>query len=128
MLAAVAVLAPAGALASGCGAGQSQYVDPLQNCNGSGAPPPSSGKKTTHPSTPPSSATPVSSGTPNATTANSTPSTTPSSTASTASGKTSDPGSKGKSLPYTGLDLAPALLVAFALVGGGFVLRRVVRD
>lgn len=114
---AVSMFAPAGALADNCNqsAGDQQYVDPLQNCNPA---PSSSGTHTT--STPSSSTAapgaPVPS-TPVASTASTTASTTPTATHS------SDP-SSGKTLPYTGLNLPAALLVAVGLVGGGAVLRR----
>lgn len=118
----VSVCAPAGALAAGCtgSAGDSQYVDPLQNCN----PPPSghtgSGSTTPTPSNTPATTTTTAS-TPTATTA-STTTTTASTTTAARDPKT------GKSLPRTGLDLLPALLVAVALLSGGFALRRVVGD
>jgi hypothetical protein len=122
--AALSVSVPAAALASGCGgsAGDSQYVDPLQNCN-----PPSGGHSggTSHTST---------SGTVTSTPTTSTPPvTTPSATtATTTTAATTTPSAKdpkpGKSLPRTGLDLLPALAVAFALLGGGVALRRVTRS
>ncbi len=124
---ALAALVPASAVASGCGsAGDQQYVDPLQNCNGNGGGGGGSGggghsgagTTTTPPST--STSPPTTTVSPTATTA-ATSSTT---TSSTSSSSAKDP----KTLPYTGLDLAPAVLIALAMVGGGIVLRRAVRD
>ena len=124
MLALVGVIciwSPAGALANGCNgsAGDNQYVDPLQNCNppgsghSSGGGSSSSGSTTTPSTTP----TPTTSTTPTATTAATT--TTASSTATAKDPKSS------KSLPFTGLNLVPALIVAVSLLGAGLVLRRV---
>jgi hypothetical protein len=120
LAAVVSVCVPAGALASGCGgsAGDSQYVDPLQNCN-----PPSSGNSsgTSHTSTSgTATSTPTTTSTPTATT--------PTASAATAATTSAKDPKGGKSLPRTGLDLLPALAVAFALLVGGVVLRRVTRD
>lgn len=123
LCAALAAIVPSSALASGCGsAGDQQYIDPLSNCNGTGTTPPTSTgpKSSTGSSTSPSAST-SSSGTPTATTASTT-------TTTTGTTSTSSKGKDPKSLPYTGLDLAPALIIAFALVGGGLVLRRVAGD
>ena len=121
LAAVVSVCVPAGALASGCGgsAGDSQYVDPLQNCN-----PPSSGHSggTSHTST---SGTATSTPTTTSTSTATTPTASTAATATTTSAK--DP-KTGKSLPRTGLDILPALAVAFALLVGGVALRRVTRD
>jgi hypothetical protein len=118
-LGAICLWAPAGALAAGChgSAGDNQYVDPLQHCNhpgsghsgGSGG---GSGGSTT-------TSTPTTVTTPTSTTA-----TTASSTSTTTSGAKSKDPSSGKTLPFTGLDLVPAMIVALALIGGGLALRR----
>lgn len=105
LLFAFSVIVPSTALANGCGsAGDSQYFDPLQNCNTQPPPP-------THTSSPPPPVTTY-------------PTTTqPTTTQPTVTlAASSDPGSK--SLPFTGLDLAPVVVIAVALVGGGLVLRR----
>jgi hypothetical protein len=118
LAAVVSVCVPAGALAAGCGgsAGDSQYVDPLANCN----PPPSG---TSHTSTSGQTGT----STPTAPTATTPTASTPiASTAATTTTSAKDP-KTGKSLPFTGLDLLPALAVALALLGGGVALRRVAR-
>lgn len=110
-----------GALASGgcnSSAGDSQYVDPLANCNqpspshngGSGGA--TSGQTSTTPTT---VVTPTST-TPTATVA-----------ATTTGSKTKDPPSS-KSLPFTGLNLVPALIVAVGLLGSGLALRRLTGD
>ena len=124
MLALVGVIciwSPTGALANGCNgsAGDNQYVDPLQNCNPPGSGHSSGGGSggsgsTSTPSTTPTSTT---STIPTASAAATT-----TTTASTASAK--DPKSS-RSLPFTGLDLVPALIVAASLLGAGLVLRRV---
>jgi cobalamin biosynthesis Mg chelatase CobN len=113
------VWSAAPALASGCNtsAGDSQYVDPLANCNppstshngGSGGS--TSGQTSTTPATVP---TPTST-TPTATVA--------STTTTTTTSASKDP-SSSKSLPFTGLNLVPALIVAAGLLGSGLVLRR----
>jgi hypothetical protein len=123
LFAVLALTGPAGALASGCNnsAGDSQYIDPLAPCNGSGGGHHSGGSHTS--TTPTTSTTPAT--TPTTTPTTSTPTTTAtvaSTSTSTTSGKAKDP--KSKALPRTGLDLAPALIVAVAFLGGGLVLRR----
>lgn len=118
----VCVSAPAGALASsGCNgsAGDNQYVDPLANCN------------------PPASSGGGGSGGGTSSQAGSSTATTPSQTATIASSSTTttthsassskDP-SSSKTLPFTGLDLVPALIVAVALLGSGLALRRLSGD
>jgi hypothetical protein len=115
----ICVWAPAGALAAGChgSAGDSQYVDPLQHCNhpGTSHSGGSSGGGTSGSTTPTSTVTPTTSTT-TATTASTT-----TTTATTAGAKGKDP----KTLPFTGLDLVPALIVAFVLLASGLALRRV---
>ncbi|HLJ01911.1 MAG TPA: hypothetical protein VKT31_00645 [Solirubrobacteraceae bacterium] len=100
LLFAFSVIAPSNALADGCGsAGNSQYFDPLQSCNTQPPPP-------THTSSTPPPVT-----------------TYPTVTQPTVTvAASSDPGSK--SLPFTGLNLVPVIVIAVALVGGGLVLRR----
>jgi hypothetical protein len=100
LLFAFSVIAPTTALANGCGsAGDSQYFDPLQNCNMQQPPP-------THTSSTPPPVT-----------------TTPITTLPTVTVAASrDPGSK--SLPFTGLNLVPVVVIAVALLGGGLALRR----
>jgi hypothetical protein len=126
----------ASALASNCGgAGNQQYIDPLQCGGGGGGGTPSNN----HPSSGHSSGgstgtttatttTPTSTGTSgtasDTTTSATTTATGPTSTTSGTSTSKSDP----KSLPYTGLDLAPSLLIAVGLLGGGVVLRRIVAE
>ena len=106
LLAALSVVAPSGALADGCNgsAGDTQYFDPLQPC--SNQPPPTTSTPSTTPTTAPPSTTTV-----------------VPAVASTA--KAADPKSS-KSLPYTGLDLGPAVLLGVVLLGGGVVLRRLI--
>ena len=122
LAAVVSVGVPAGALAAGCGgsAGDSQYVDPLANCN-----PPSSGQSggTSHTSTSGTATSPPTTSTPTVTT----PSATAAGTTATTTTSAKDP-KTGKSLPRTGLDMLPAVAVALALLGGGLTLRRVTRD
>ncbi len=124
---AVSVFLPAGALASGCNgsAGDSQYVDPLQNCN-----PPSSSHSGGSGSSQTGGSTGASSDTTTSTTSASTvsASSTTTATASNTTSTTAKDPTSSKSLPYTGLDLVPALLVAAALLGGGLVLRRVTAE
>jgi hypothetical protein len=99
LLLALSVVAPTAALAGGCGsAGDSQYFDPLQTCNP--APPPTH----TSPTSPPATSYP----------------TTPVPTVTLAASH--DTGSK--SLPFTGLNLVPVVVIAVALLGGGLALRR----
>lgn len=85
-------------------AGDSQYVDPLgcPTTSTSATPPPTT--------TPPAQQTP----TPAATVAN-TATTTPT---------TADPKSSHGSLPFTGLDVWPAIAIGFGLFGAGLTLRR----
>lgn len=134
LLGALALIGPAGAAA--CSAGDSQYIDPLNNNCGthshhtshpaggsnSSSNSTSSGSSNTSSSSSNPSSTVAAAGTSAATSA-----TTSSSTATTASGAAKDP-KTGKTLPYTGLDLGPALIVALVLLGGGFTLRRVAGD
>ena len=103
LVAALSVVSPAGALANGCNssAGDSQYFDPLQSCTPQ--PPPTSGQ--THSA---GAGTPVTS-----TTATTASTTTP----------TTDPQSS-KSLPFTGLNLGPAIAIGVVLLCGGVLLRR----
>lgn len=115
LVCAVGLTLAAAAGASGCNnsAGDNQYVDPLQQCHQGG-------------STTPTTSTPTGSTTTPATT---TTSTSPAATVATTSTTTTtttaanDPKSS-KALPFTGFDVAPALIVACALLGGGFALRR----
>jgi hypothetical protein len=85
-------------------AGDQQYVDPL------GCPTTSTG------STPPPTTTPTQqTTTPSATVANATTATTPTA---------ADPKSSKKALPYTGLDIWPAIALGVGLLGAGLALRR----
>lgn len=113
--------APAGALASsGCNgsAGDSQYVDPLANCN-----PPATGSGGGSSG---ASSSQTSSGT--ATTPSQTATIASSTTTTTHTASASKDPSSSKTLPFTGLDLVPALLVASALLGSGLALRRLTGD
>jgi hypothetical protein len=101
--------------ASGCNnsAGDNQYVDPLQQCQQGG-------------STTPTTSTPTGTTTAPATTTTSTSAAATVATSSTTTTNTAsarDPKSS-KTLPFTGFDVGPALIVACALLGGGFALRR----
>jgi hypothetical protein len=104
LFAVCSVALPGSALADGCNgsAGDTQYFDPLQPCNSQ--PPPTSGQ--TH-----------SSGT------TSTPSY-PTATTAVASTTTKADPKSSKTLPFTGLDLGPTIVIALALLGGGVILRR----
>lgn len=105
----------AAAGASGCNnsAGDNQYVDPLQQCQQGG-------------STTPTTSTPTgSTTTPAPTTTSTSPAATvaATSTTTTTAAAAKDPKSS-KTLPFTGFAVGPALIVAGALLGGGFALRR----
>lgn len=109
---ALALLGAGASLAAsspGCSgsAGDQQYVDPLgcPTTSTSSAPPP-----TTPPATTPAPQTP----TPSATVASAT------TTAPTAA----DPKSSSGKLPYTGLEVWPAVALGVALFGAGVALRR----
>ena len=118
---AVFAWSPAGALASsGCNgsAGDSQYVDPLANCN----PPATSGGGSGGGSSSQTGSGSVTTPSQTATIASSSPTTT-----ATPSASSKDP-SSSKTLPFTGLDLVPALIVAVALLGSGIALRRLSGD
>jgi hypothetical protein len=99
-------------------AGDQQYVDPLgcPTTSTSSAPPP------TTPTTTPAQQTPT---TPTTTPAQQTP--TPSATVASATTTTptaADPKSSSGKLPYTGLEVWPAVALGVALFGAGVALRR----
>lgn len=111
LLAALTLVLPGAALADGCNgsAGDTQYFDPLASCNTQQ----SSGHEHSG-STTPTTTTPAAT----------TPSTATAASANTTTSST-DPTST-KSLPFTGLDLGPAVLIGVALLGGGVILRRLI--
>ena len=108
---ALSLLGAAASLAAsspGCSgsAGDSQYVDPL-GC------PTTSTSTTPLPTTTPPTTTPAAQHTP-----------TPAATVATATGTAADPKSSHATLPYTGLDVWPAIALGAGLLGAGIVLRR----
>jgi hypothetical protein len=107
LLAVLSVIGPSVAVADSCNgsAGDTQYFDPLAPCN--------------------SQTTPSGSTTPATTTPGGSTTTTPPVTAALASTTTTTKDPK-KSLPFTGLDLGPAVLIGVVLLGGGVALRRAV--
>lgn len=122
VLGALALLAPASALAGGPpSAGNSQYIDPLTGSGQSSSSHSNSSHASTSPATTPS--TPSSSSSGSTSTTPSTTSTTPSTTGSTAStGKSKDPSSK--TLPHTGFNVPLAVLAGVLLLASGAALRR----
>lgn len=122
------MIAPAAAQAAKChgSAGDNQYIDPLACTPGFKGPGGSHPAGGSHPSSSQTQTTASNTtSTPAATTANTSSTTT--TTTGGASGTTGGKDPKGKKqLPFTGLDLLPALLVAVSLLGGGLVLRRLV--
>jgi LPXTG-motif cell wall-anchored protein len=140
VLLALALLAPASALAGGS-AGDQQYIDPLggQNPNSGSHHSSGSGGSTTPatapaPSTPSSTSTPTTSSSSTGQTGTSTSSSTgttaavsgtSSPTATSSSATAVDPA--GKTLPRTGFDAWAGALVGLGLLGIGLVVRRVAR-
>jgi LPXTG-motif cell wall-anchored protein len=121
---ALASFAAGSALAQGTdtSAGDQQYVDPLTSTNGSQAKSKSSSTSSSTQSSPQSSsAAPATSGTSTGT------STASSGTTATAPAPSTAAHSSGDALPYTGLNIEALTIVGVALLGGGLLLRFVLR-
>ena len=102
-------------------AGNQQYVDPLASTT------PTAPASTGSPPPPSSSAPPASSSAP--ATSSAPPTSSAPATSAPATGASSDAPAHaaGATLPFTGLDLWPAVAVGFGLIGSGLVLRRLAR-
>ena len=119
LLCAVIALCAAPA-ALGQSAGNQQYVDPLANTTptapaATGSPPPPAPNSSPVPSAPAAGSSSSASGSGDAATV----------TTSASSGATAH--SASGTLPFTGLDLWPAVAIGVGLVGMGIVIRRVAR-
>lgn len=124
-LGALALLAPATALAGGPSAGDQQYIDPLAGAShhGSGHSH-SSGSGSTTPSTSPA---PTTSPTPSGSSSSTSVSSTTSSTATSGTATSSTGHDPAKGLPVTGFDALLAAFVGVCLVASGLLLRRAAR-
>jgi hypothetical protein len=125
-IAALAMLAPATAIAGGGSAGDQQYVDPLggSGSSGSGS---HSGSTSTQPSAPTSTSASSSSSSSAATSSSgASASNTATTTSASLSTKPADPSTSSSTLPRTGLDVGLVVAVGVSLLGCGLALRRTV--